>query len=117
MQDPDAWIDDGLELAKTCMANNGLWVGLWHPNLCAALGFPGALKAYYRLVSTLAEGDPLFAPLSEIVEWRKARRSLRVVGSSPDGLPVIASANDWAGTVDIETAEGAHVARCEVSRR
>src|SRR2546430_9989656 len=42
IEDPAAWSKDALELATTARAVGGLWVGLWHPNLTPALGFPDA---------------------------------------------------------------------------
>src|SRR5262249_19000454 len=64
---PDAWIDDALELAAACRAAEGVWCGIWHPNLTPALGFPGAPRAYERLVSELAPERPLFETTEVIV--------------------------------------------------
>jgi peptidoglycan/xylan/chitin deacetylase (PgdA/CDA1 family) len=76
-EDPERWVDDGLALAATCREAGGLWVGLWHPNMTPALGFPGALPALERLMSGVLAGAPFSAPLAEIVAWRVARRGLR----------------------------------------
>jgi peptidoglycan/xylan/chitin deacetylase (PgdA/CDA1 family) len=77
VEHPDAWIDDALALAERCREVNGLWVGIWHPNLAPALGFPEAPAAYARLVGELARSDAFVAPLGELVAWRRARRALR----------------------------------------
>jgi hypothetical protein len=74
---PRAWIDDALALAERCRSVEGLWVGIWHPNLATALGFPDAPEAYARLVGELARSDAHVAPLAELVAWRGARRMLR----------------------------------------
>ncbi len=76
-EDPAAWVRDALTLADQVREAQGLWVGLWHPNVSAPLGFPGALDAFATLVQQLASRGPWLAPLSEIVEWRAARRGLR----------------------------------------
>lgn len=89
VEDPDAWIDDALTLADASRAVNGLWVGIWHPNLTPALGFPDAPNAYRRLVVSLSQREPWFAPLGEIVAWRKARRSAHAAGVRPDGSVMV----------------------------
>ncbi|MFL5574380.1 MAG: hypothetical protein ACJ79S_00190, partial [Gemmatimonadaceae bacterium] len=53
-------------------------------NLAPALGYPGAPAAYRRLVEALLRERPYVAPLRTIVEWRTARRSLRVHTLSED---------------------------------
>src|SRR5690606_31095049 len=53
LEDPAAWVDDGLELAGRAREVDGLWVGLWHPNLAGALGFPGAEAEFERLLDRL----------------------------------------------------------------
>jgi peptidoglycan/xylan/chitin deacetylase (PgdA/CDA1 family) len=92
IEDPDLWIDDALTLADASRDVNGLWVGIWHPNLTPALGFPDAPGAYRRLVATLSEHDPWFAPLGEIVTWRSVRRSARATGVRPDGSIIVTAA-------------------------
>ncbi len=82
---PQSWIQDGLELARECRAVEGAWVGLWHPNLTEALGFPGAEPAFVRLLETLASDRPYFASARKIVEWRRFRRSVRATRISADG--------------------------------
>lgn len=91
VEDPVQWIDDALELADTCRSVNGLWVGIWHPNLTPALGFPGAPQAYRRLVASLVQREPYIAPLRELVAWRRARRSARATAVRPDGRIVVTS--------------------------
>jgi len=82
---PEAWIDDAVELASRCRDVEGLWVGLWHPNLTAALGYPGAAAAYRDLLARLSTMDPWVAPLGQIRDWRRVRRSTRALGVRPDG--------------------------------
>jgi hypothetical protein len=102
VEDPDAWVDDALELAASARAVEGLWVGVWHPNLVGALGFPGAPAAYARLLTGLHDGDPFTGTLDEIVEWRAARSRLRIARVAPDGR--------------LETAGAAHVPTEDPSR-
>jgi hypothetical protein len=99
---PDAWIDDAFELAERCRAVNGLWVGIWHPNLTPALGFPGAPSAYARLVSGLIDRGAWVAPLGEIVRWRRTRRATRAQSVGADGTPILTA----GATAALETADG-----------
>lgn len=85
VEDPQAWVRDGLELAAASRGVEGLWVGLWHPNLVPALGFPGAPAAYGDIVRAVVEGDPFVGTLEEIVAWRRAQRSVRIRGVAADG--------------------------------
>ena len=85
VEDPSAWVDDALELAELCRGLEGLWVGLWHPNLTPALGYPGAPAEYERLATAIARSEPYIAPLERIVAWRSARRSVRAHGVAADG--------------------------------
>jgi hypothetical protein len=117
VEDPKAWIDDALQIAERCRDVNGMWVGIWHPNLAPALGFPGAPEAYARLVAEIVRRDAYIAPLGELVAWRRTRRSLRgrLVG---EGAGVIVTAGgsetaakqftlrDAAGRVDTAILEG-----------
>ncbi|MDB4886623.1 MAG: hypothetical protein JWN79_2061 [Gemmatimonadetes bacterium] len=82
---PDAWIDDALVLADRCRAVQGMFVGIWHPNLTPALGFPGAPAAYARLVAGIVELGAHVAPLGELVAWRRMRRRVRATSVGPDG--------------------------------
>jgi hypothetical protein len=94
VEDPAAWIDDALVLADRCRDVNGMWVGIWHPNLAPALGFPGAPAAYARLVAELTSRGALVAPIGELVAWRRARRALRVAATAPDGHVHLTGADD-----------------------
>ena len=82
---PAALVASATESADRCKAVGGLWVGLWHPNMTAPLGFPGAADAYRRIVERVQQADPYVAPLTEIVEWCRARRALRARRVGPDG--------------------------------
>ncbi|MGI9078852.1 MAG: hypothetical protein ACR2G6_16230 [Gemmatimonadaceae bacterium] len=84
-EDPAVWIEDALVLAAECRRVEGLWVGVWHPNLVPALGFPDAPEAFSALLSSLSEGSPFFGTLGDIVNWRSARRSVRVRSVDADG--------------------------------
>ena len=85
VEDPQAWIDDALVLARSCRDVEGLWVGIWHPNLTDALGFPGAPAAYERLLDALLADRPFVGTLDEIVDWRAKRRALRIERVAEDG--------------------------------
>lgn len=102
LEDPAAWVDDALELAGRAREVDGLWVGLWHPNLTGALGFPGAEAGFERLLERLAGLGAWLAPVGEIVAWRRRRRALRAVGVGPGGVPLV-RAEDGAGEpLDLE---------------
>jgi hypothetical protein len=85
VEDPAAWVTDALDLASACRSVEGLWVGVWHPNLIPPLGFPDAPAAYARLLDGLLAGDPFVGTLDELVRWREARAGLRIVRVAPDG--------------------------------
>jgi hypothetical protein len=85
IEDPQAWIDDALVLARSCRDVEGLWVGVWHPNLTDALGFPGAPAAYERLLDGLLAHQPFVGTLDEIVDWRAKRRALLIARVAEDG--------------------------------
>ena len=89
IEDPEHWVEDALETARACESVEGLWVGLWHPNLTPALGYPGAPPAYRRLLMALMARDPYVATLDRIVAWRRLRRSVRAKGITPDGGVVL----------------------------
>ena len=63
VEDPEAWISEGVTLADACRATQGLWVGVWHPNLTPALGFPDAPAAFAALLDRLLAQQPFMAPL------------------------------------------------------
>ena len=85
VQDPERWIDDALMLAQTVREVNGMWVGLWHPNLTDALGYPDAPDQYRRLVRELRAAGAHIAPLGELLAWRRRRRAFRVRHVAADG--------------------------------
>ena len=85
IEDPARWVADGLELADACRAVQGMWIGIWHPNLTAPLGFPGAVAAYDTLVRSLIDRGAFVAPIGELVAWREARRRARATAIRPDG--------------------------------
>ncbi|HSY84407.1 MAG TPA: hypothetical protein VK807_21770 [Gemmatimonadaceae bacterium] len=85
IEDPNAWVDDALELAAAARAVEGLWVGLWHCNLTAPLGYPGAPAAYARLLTEITRESPYVATLDRLVAWRRARRAVRATAVAPDG--------------------------------
>ncbi len=85
VEDPEAWIDEALALARSCRDVEGLWVGVWHPNLTDALGFPGAPAAYERLLDGLLADHPFVGTLDDIVDWRARRRALRIERVAEDG--------------------------------
>jgi len=85
IEDPAAWVAEGVALAQACRQVEGLWVGVWHPNLSPALGFPAAPEAFRALLDRLVADEPFLGTLRSIVEWRAARRSIRVRHISPDG--------------------------------
>jgi len=86
---PQRWIDDALELAKRCEEVQGLWCGIWHPNLTPALGFPDAPAAYARLVRELSARGAWLASLDSVVRWRTARRALRATAVDDSGTPTV----------------------------
>jgi hypothetical protein len=105
---PDAWIDDALDLADRVRAVDGLWVGIWHPNLTPALGYPGAPNAYARLLAGLAEREAYIAPLGDIVAWRQARRAARATALLPSGAVSLAASSGAPGgqRIAVESATG-----------
>ena len=62
-----------------------MWVGLWHPNLTDALGYPDAPDQYRRLVRELRAAGAHIAPLGELLAWRRRRRAFRVRHVAADG--------------------------------
>lgn len=106
-EDPAAWVRDALALADRAREVEGLWVGIWHPNLTGALGFPGALHAYEDLVAALVNRDPWMPTLSEAVAWRRARRAVRAVGFDASGEVRLApNSGRAAHRVTLEDADG-----------
>ena len=85
IEHPDAWINDALDLASAAREVDGLWVGLWHPNLTAPLGYPGAPEAFAHLLDELRGLQPYWGRLQDIVAWRRARKSVRARSVTADG--------------------------------
>jgi hypothetical protein len=107
VEDPEAWISEGVDLADACRAVQGLWVGVWHPNLTPALGFPDAPAAFATLLDRLLAQQPFVAPLGSLVEWRVARRGVRVRGVLPDGRPDAYSTVPKTDGLMLEDSSGA----------
>jgi hypothetical protein len=107
IEDPDAWISEGIALAEACRQVEGLWVGVWHPNLTPPLGFPDAPQAFAALLDRLLEMQPYLAPLGRLVEWRIARRGVRIRSVSPDGRPDAYLTTAAPDPVTLEDATGA----------
>jgi len=105
VEDPAAWSADALELAASARAVGGLWVGLWHPNLTPALGFPDAPSAYGATIAGVLAESPSVAPLDTIVQWRRARRAVRATAIAADGS-VEAAGEKTAFHVRLEDAGG-----------
>ena len=105
IEDPRAWVEDALELAGTVRDAEGLWVGLWHPNLTAPLGFPGAAKMFPMLLDGLLADSPWVCTLSALVRWRTARRGVRAVRAGADGLH-LRGGPAWDGPIVLEDRRG-----------
>jgi hypothetical protein len=105
VEEAHRWIDDGIQLARESRSVEGLWTGLWHPNLTEALGYPDADVAFVKLLQTLADDRPYFACARKLVEWRRFRRSVRAAHISADGR-VALTAMAGHPTVTIEDPAG-----------
>jgi len=103
IEDPERWVEDALALATMCRDLGGLWVGLWHPNLTAPLGYPGALDAYEKLIDGLLAADPYVATAGTAVRWRRHRRSASITAMNGDS-PQIAVASDSDFTISLTDA-------------
>jgi hypothetical protein len=106
IEDPMVWCEDALDLAAAARAVGGLWVGLWHPNLTPALGFPDAPAAYAATLAGVLAEAPFVAPLATIVEWRRARRSVRARAVAPDGRVDAVSSTPTPFPLRLEDAAG-----------
>ena len=106
IEDPAAWSQDALELAATARAVGGLWVGLWHPNLTPALGFPGAPPAYGATVAGVLAESPFVAPLDTIVQWCRARRAVRATAITADGSVEASAGANVPFQLRLEDADG-----------
>lgn len=85
VEDPGEWARDAMDLMSECESVEGLWVGLWHPNLSAAMGFPGAEAALEQVLATCIEQKAYVESLDRIHRWRRLRRSLRIEAVGTDG--------------------------------
>ena len=85
VEDPYVWIADALAIAEACQVTEGLWTGIWHPNMDPALGFPDAPAAFETLCSSLMAKSPWAVTLGAAVAWRRARRQARGLGVTPAG--------------------------------
>ena len=106
VEDPALLISEGVELARTCRDVEGLWVGLWHPNLVPALGFPGAPAAFRDLMHQVAGDGPYFSTLERLVSWRRARRAIRARQIAPDGRMDLISTHQSDWVIPIEDGQG-----------
>lgn len=99
IEQPLRWVSDGMELAERCQAAEGLWAGIWHPNLVPPMGFPDAPEANAALIGELKSRNPWFATHRDLTAWRRARRSAMAVAvdgagkvtartSAPSPLPL-----------------------------
>ncbi len=106
IEDPAAWSKDALELATTARAVGGLWVGLWHPNLTPALGFPDAPPAYGATVAGVLAESPFVAPLDTIVQWCRARRAVQATAIAADGKVEASAGAKVPFQLRLEDADG-----------
>jgi len=90
VESPDAWIDDALSLAAICRQTEGLWAGIWHPNLTPPLGFPDAPAAYRRLVRAIVDENAHIDTLGALVDWRRGRRAARASAIDARGQVIVA---------------------------
>jgi hypothetical protein len=86
IEDPSQWVDDALALAVISQRLEGAWTGLWHPNLTAPLGYPGAPAAYAHLVAEVMARQPFTASFERVIAWRRLRRAVQLVASAEGGL-------------------------------
>ncbi len=103
---PAEWAKVALERAARCKEVEGLWCGIWHPNLTAALGYPGAPEAFVELAGGLAgDASAWVATLSEIVAWRRRRRTVSAIAFGAAG-EIVARAARPGLPVWLENAAG-----------
>jgi hypothetical protein len=106
VESPASWIADAISLARTCREVEGVWTGIWHPNLAPALGFPGAPAAFAALVHEIASMAPYVAPMSALVDWRHARRLARGHALRPDGSVHFVAGTVAGAAIALENSDG-----------
>ena len=106
IESPSRWVDEGLDLARAAEDHEGLWVGLWHPNLTGPLGFPGAPAEFRRMVQTIQARRPCIDSLDTLVRWRRARRSLSARTVTDQGVAELAAAEPGHWPVVLEDGRG-----------
>lgn len=104
VEDPGVWISDAVSIATVVREVEGLWTGVWHPNMSDALGFPDAPAAFERLCAQLMSQSPWSCTLHSAVTWRRARRETRGLGVTASGEVRLQSPQ--GAVVAIEDADG-----------
>jgi hypothetical protein len=115
VEDPSVWVEEGLARAAECRLVEGLWVGVWHPNMYPGLGFPGATDAFEHMMGDLAAEHPFFGTLSSLVQWRVARRGAQATGIRPDGSVEAVTPGSAAHQVQLEDPAGRKLERVTVA--
>lgn len=110
-EDPEALVDSALSIADSCRGVDGLWNGIWHPNLTAPLGFPDTATIYERIVRGLAERGAGFVTLTEAVEWRRAASAIRVRAVAADGTPILENGSRTDVPLEDERGQWRGIAR------
>ncbi|MGQ0721637.1 MAG: hypothetical protein ACT4PE_08705 [Candidatus Eiseniibacteriota bacterium] len=103
VENPAEWLRAAHTSADTVRDSEGAWVGIWHPYLSDALGYPGASLAFEELVAWLSAKKPWFATMSQIVDWRRERRALRAL---PSGSAVPRVLGAFARRLCLESTSG-----------
>ncbi len=112
IEEPSEWARVALETAARCKEVEGLWSGIWHPNLSAPLGYPGAPEAYRTIVRGLVSDPTVWVTtVGEVVRWRKGRRAVGAVGIGAAGE---VKARGPVGTARFRLEDAAGVVREEV---
>ena len=106
VENPEVWAADAIELAEACRQVEGVWVGLWHPNLTAPMGFPGAPAAFAQVARRIVEQEPFMAPVGRLVAWRVARRGVRASKVLPDGSVLARGPAGSGETIVLEDGTG-----------
>jgi hypothetical protein len=104
-ENPRAWIDDALAIAERCREVEGVWCGIWHPNLSTPLGFPDATQAFASLVEELTSRAPWASTAEDIVRWRRVRRGVRAVGGDAAGVVRLRHIGDRVPALEDHTGQ------------